>query len=84
MPGLYRQRTLEGWGLRHDGGYDGEEYEGLRRGYVFFLFRKKERTKEKSMGSFSRLISFRSILGYGFLYTRGGAACAVSRFFYPL
>ena len=23
------------------------EYEGLRRGYVFFLFRKKERTKEK-------------------------------------
>ena len=48
---------------------------------MFFLFRKKERTKEKSIGSFSRLISFRSILGYGFLYKRGGAAYAVSRFF---
>ena len=39
----------------------GEEYEGLRRGYVFFLFRKKERTKEKSIGSFSRLVCFYSI-----------------------
>ena len=36
--------------------------EGLR----FFLFRKKERTKEKSILSFSRLGVFIRYLGYGF------------------
>ena len=48
MPGLYRQRTLEGWGLRHDGGYDEEEYEGLRRATCsFFLEKKKEPKKNR-------------------------------------
>ena len=41
---------------------------------MFFLFRKKERTKEKSILSFSRLVTIYSFFGgYGFLYTRGGA-----------
>ena len=38
-----------GWGLRHDGGYDGEEYEGLRRATCsFFLEKKKEPKKNRS------------------------------------
>ena len=49
------------------------EYEGLRRGYVFFLFREKERTKEKSIGCSPEWVTFARVRGYGFLYTRGGA-----------
>ncbi len=43
------------------------------RGYVFFLFRKKERTKEKSIRSFFRGIADIRYRGYDILYERGGA-----------
>ena len=48
------------------------EYEGLRMGYVFFLFREKERTKEKSIGCSCAGMTLIRYRGYGFLYTRGG------------
>ena len=50
-------------------------------GYVFFLFRKKERTKEKSIGSFSRMGTFYSFYGLRFsLYERRRAGTALIGF----
>ena len=40
---------------------------------MFFLFRKKERTKEKSILSFSRLVTFYSFFGVTAFFIREAA-----------
>ena len=61
-----------------------EDYEGvtLGGGNVFFLFRKKERTKEKSILSFSRLVTFYSFFGVTVFFIREAARLALSLDFF--
>ena len=49
---------------------------------MFFLFRKKERTKEKSILSFSRLVTFYSFFGVTVFFIREAARLALSLDFF--
>ena len=48
---------------------------------MFFLFRRAKEPKKSRLGLFPGWIAFIRFKGYGCLYKRGGARCAVSRFF---
>ena len=54
------------------------EYEGLRRGYVFFLYRKKERTKEPKKNRLAVLPNWLLSLDLrvtGFFIREAGRVC---------
>ena len=50
-------------------------------GYVFFLFRKKERTKEKSVLSFFRMGTWIRYRGYGFFIREAACGCGFKQIF---